>query len=55
MKPLLWLILALVVGAAPLQAQDRDTRLFQSNPPPNFGDEIESPIFVPQLLVGVRF
>jgi hypothetical protein len=29
--------------------------IFQSNPPPNFRDEIESPIFVPQLLVGVRF
>lgn len=29
--------------------------IFQSNPPPNFHDEIESPIFVPQLLVGVRF
>jgi hypothetical protein len=29
--------------------------IFQTNPPPNFGDEIESPIFVPQLLFGVRF
>jgi len=29
--------------------------IFQSNPPPNFHDEIESPIFVPQVLVGVRF
>ena len=29
--------------------------IFQANPPPNFGDEIESSIFVPQLLVGVRF
>jgi hypothetical protein len=29
--------------------------IFQSNPPPGFFDEIESPIFVPQLLVGVRF
>jgi len=29
--------------------------VFQTNPPPNFHDEIESPIFVPQLLVGVRF
>jgi len=29
--------------------------IFQSNPPPGFHDEIESPIFVPQLLIGVRF
>ena len=29
--------------------------IFQSNPPPEFVDEIESPIFVPQLLFGVRF
>jgi hypothetical protein len=29
--------------------------IFQSNPPPNFQDEIESPIFVPQVLVGIRF
>jgi len=29
--------------------------IFQSNPPPDFFEEIESPIFVPQLLVGVRF
>jgi hypothetical protein len=29
--------------------------IFQSNPPPHFFDEIESPIFVPQFLVGVRF
>jgi hypothetical protein len=29
--------------------------IFQSNPPPEFFEEIESPIFVPQLLVGARF
>lgn len=29
--------------------------IFQTNPPPDFFDEIESPIFVPQLLLGVRF
>ncbi len=29
--------------------------IYQSNPPPSFHDEIESPIFVPQLLMGVRF
>ena len=28
--------------------------IFQSNPPPGFFEEIESPIFVPQLLLGVR-
>jgi hypothetical protein len=28
--------------------------IFQSNPPPNFFDEMESPIFVPQVLFGVR-
>jgi hypothetical protein len=29
--------------------------IYQSNPPPSFHDEIESPIFVPQVLLGVRF
>ncbi len=29
--------------------------IFQSNPPPDFFEEIESPIFVPQLLLGIRF
>ncbi len=29
--------------------------IFQSNPPPHFFEEMESPIFVPQLLFGVRF
>jgi hypothetical protein len=29
--------------------------IFRTNPPPNFGEEIETPIFVPQLIVGRRF
>lgn len=29
--------------------------VFQSNPPPNYFDEIESPIFVPQLILGVQW
>jgi hypothetical protein len=29
--------------------------IFQSNPPPGFDQEIDSPVFVPQLLMGVRF
>jgi len=28
--------------------------IFQSNPPPGFWDEIQSPIFVPQLILGFK-
>jgi hypothetical protein len=29
--------------------------VFQSNPPPNYFEEIESPIFVPQVIMGVQW
>lgn len=28
--------------------------IFRTNKPPNFGDEIETPIFIPQLQIGLR-